>query len=145
MSEDFCKPSAFLPKWIGVGQCTWKTLMLYGLGLILSIAAGLFSGVQPAQAIAASQFDGESNFVTAVVDKAEAAVVQINVSRTVGYYYDPFARLAPSERVVRGLGSGFVIAKSGQILTNAHVVDNADVVTVSLQGWTGARRASFGR
>ena len=95
------------------------------------ISAGLFSTVQPAQAIAAAQIDGESNFVTAVVDKAEAAVVQINVSRTVGYTYDPFSRLAPSERVVRGLGSGFVIDKSGQILTNAHVVDNADIVTVS--------------
>ncbi|MCG8367451.1 MAG: trypsin-like peptidase domain-containing protein [Pseudanabaenales cyanobacterium] len=107
--------------------------MLYYLGLILMICAGLFSGGQSAQAIAAAQLDGSTNFVTAVVDQAEAAVVQINVSRTIGYTYDPFSRMAPSERVVRGLGSGFVIDQSGQILTNAHVVDNADVVTVSFQ------------
>lgn len=89
----------------------------------------------------------DNNFVVAVVEKVEPAVVQINTSRTIrtqvpqipDTFNDPFFRrffgenlpTQPQERVVRGLGSGFVIDPNGRILTNAHVVNDADTVTVS--------------
>ncbi|MEN9521416.1 MAG: hypothetical protein RLZZ381_4004 [Cyanobacteriota bacterium] len=89
----------------------------------------------------------DSNLVVEVVEKVEPAVVQINTSRTVRtqapqlpeIFDDPFFRryfgdtvpTQPQERVVRGLGSGFLINAKGQILTNAHVVNNADRVTVT--------------
>jgi Do/DeqQ family serine protease len=86
------------------------------------------------------------NFIAAAVDKVGPAVVRINSSRTVktrrpAVLDDPFFREffggalegAPSQRVERGTGSGFVISADGVILTNAHVIEGADSVEVALK------------
>jgi serine protease Do len=88
---------------------------------------------------------GDPNFVVAVVQKVGPAVVRIDSARTItsrvpDEFNDPFFRRffgetvpsQPRQRVERGSGSGF-INSSGQILTNSHVVDGADTVTVTLK------------
>ncbi|OUL27656.1 serine protease [Nostoc sp. T09] len=89
---------------------------------------------------------GSSSFVTAAVNRVGPAVVRIDTERTITRRNDPFMedpffrqffgdsfQQQPSREQLRGLGSGFILDKSGLVLTNAHVVDKADRVTVRLK------------
>ncbi|MCC7132824.1 MAG: trypsin-like peptidase domain-containing protein, partial [Gemmatimonadales bacterium] len=78
---------------------------------------------------------------TAIVDaaaRASGSVVSISVlSRRRVPASDPFDFFSffvpqTTERLVQGYGTGFVIRSGGIIITNQHVVDGADSITVSL-------------
>ncbi len=85
----------------------------------------------------------DPNFVVTAVQKVGSAVVRINAARTVSSqtpdeFDDPmmgrfFGSVPPSRRVERGTGSGFIVNANGQILTNSHVVNGADTVSVTLK------------
>lgn len=87
------------------------------------------------------------SFVAAAVDRTGDSVVRIDTEKIITRTYDPvledpffrqffgdqFGNMMPKERKVAGQGSGFIIDKQGIILTNAHVVSDADKVTVTLK------------
>ncbi|WP_137191838.1 Do family serine endopeptidase [Stenotrophomonas rhizophila] len=76
-----------------------------------------------------------------MLERAMPAVVSVNTKQVVRvrnpYFNDPFFRRlfpeVPQERINESLGSGVIIdASAGLVLTNHHVIDNADDVQVTL-------------
>jgi serine protease Do len=76
----------------------------------------------------AQALDAYSHAVTASAERVGPAVVRIDVDRGGGRS----GRYGPPSEFGGGLGSGFIFASDGQILTNAHVVEQARRIRVTL-------------
>jgi S1-C subfamily serine protease len=83
----------------------------------------------------ADLLDAYSTAVTGVVEKVGPAVVSIRITK------HPRSRQTGGE----GAGSGVIIAQDGFVLTNNHVVDTADDVTVTLTDGRSFRAEIVGR
>ncbi len=87
------------------------------------------------------------------VQRAAPAVVNIYTARVVtervprNRFEDPFGELGPRyrQRVERSLGSGVIVDGDGHIVTNHHVIADADSVRVQLADGRGAAATVVGR
>ena len=96
-----------------------------------------------------------SNPIVSIFKNASTAVVNIDVEKTARRNFSPFpfdddpifkhffgdsfkdfTRSVP----MKGRGSGFIVTKDGQILTNNHVVDGVDKITVSVLLADGSKK-----
>lgn len=140
-------------------MATYGFMTLLGTGALVLLSqttasqAGLSnlwsSGTPPeaqpvAQGTRVVQPIGSPNFIAAAVERVGPSVVRIDAARTVvqrlpRVFNDPFFREffgelgQPRTRVERGTGSGFIIDNEGLIITNAHVIEGADRVLVTLK------------
>lgn len=60
-------------------------------------------------------------------------------------YYDKDQKNTPSQKPMVGLGSGFIIDKSGIIVTNNHVIEGADEITVIMHDQKEFKAVLLGR
>jgi S1-C subfamily serine protease len=90
-----------------------------------STTNGALGAFDLTQASAAPAFDTEEQQNIAVYKKALASVVNIT---STAVQFDFFYGAVPQQ----GQGSGFILDKQGLILTNNHVIDNAQRVEVTL-------------
>src|SRR5688572_26029097 len=90
----------------------------------------------PARPSGAAAPAGAVNFAD-VAERINAAVVNIDAASRTGRErrrreYDPGETPRDFELPYQGSGSGFIIDREGYILTNFHVIEHADRITVTL-------------
>ena len=123
-----------------------KTKFIYLSKIIILVCTFLINFYPFTEVLALTSFD-RYNFVSDAVKSVAPAVVRIDTERLIERQQfdptllDPLLRdllgepgIAPDKE--RGQGSGVIIDKNGLVLTNAHVVERVDNVSVTLSDGT---------
>ena len=114
--------------------------LMPALALLAACSAGASSRAQPAFApparVTPESAAGLKASFAPVVRRAAPAVVNISAKRLVRQQTDPFWQMfglgVPRARLANSLGSGVIVRADGVIITNNHVVEGGQEITVAL-------------
>ncbi len=142
-------PASFLT--IGTMLGVWGSKQIYPSSSIIPSSPSSPSQVTLLPVATSPQVEAETpiakqrqlNFIAQAVQKVGPAVVRIDAARKVAFnvpenFNHPlfrhfFGDQIPEGKIERGTGSGFILDEDGLIVTNAHVVEGAKVVSVILK------------
>jgi serine protease Do len=135
-------------------------VLFFLLGMGSNPDRGRAEEAAPVQQIVIKDESGFSGAISEVAKALLPAVVHINITGTVtqrapqfGFPFgdDPFFRyfFGPQQQEeyevpVQALGSGVIISKDGYVITNNHVVQNADTIEVVLNNGTSHKAKLIG-
>ncbi|MEP2577625.1 MAG: trypsin-like peptidase domain-containing protein, partial [Roseibium sp.] len=143
------KASAMRPAKYGTLRSSFVAGLVVGLaGLLGATAASAQSSAEDLRLVPQSEAQIKLSFAP-IVKAVAPAVVNVYASRKVvqqqqtsPFFDDPFFRRffgqpgggfnRPRQRVESSLGSGVIISADGTVITNHHVIKNADEVRVAL-------------
>jgi len=121
-------------------------ILFFMIGMGANPERGAAEDPAPVKTIVIKDETGFSQSISMVANELMPAVVHIDVTGTVvqrsyGFWND--LRPQQGEAPVQALGSGVIISPDGYIITNNHVVQNADDIEVEL--YDGSRHSAKNR
>jgi S1-C subfamily serine protease len=117
------------------------------IGMLDDDSPSVINRVEPLQPSAPAAFaDNRRLSVSSIYQRSGPGVVQITTTTLQRVDTDPFFNALgfPQQRRQKALGSGFVIDKAGHIVTNFHVVEDAETVEVSFSNRDSVRAQVVG-
>ena len=130
---------SFIYRYVTLGLATAFLALL----ILFYLYPELFRGDQPLATINSTQQTSAPVSYADAVQAAAPAIVNIYTTKVVTEK-NPFLddqllkrffgnQLVPRQRLERSLGSGVIISREGYLLSNYHVVENADEILVALR------------
>ena len=129
---------------LGAGTATTGAYYVWGEGRSPEPVATAITQPAYRTSPASLALPTEVNSISDVVQAVGPAVVRIDATRMSSqssqvpeafrrFFGDQMPESMPRGRSQSGVGSGFIVSEDGRVITNAHVVDGADTVQVTLK------------
>jgi S1-C subfamily serine protease len=119
---------------------------LAGFGEATTTVREVIRDSAPGQSPVASESrSGAGLSIAEIYRRAAPGVVQVTTTSKVEGAVDPFFGFDVPDETRRALGSGFVIDKAGYVVTNHHVIADADTVEVSFSNNDSMKASIVGR